>query len=183
MSWKTDAKKSMAGDFLRVQDGRTHFLEFLNEPEKRKIKLKDGTEKESYDFKVVYYGAAGAEGSPRMVMAQFEDIEPSGETKVLSVISMALLREIVDEDDVESVIGRVFAVHRTGTASSTRYKLREIRKTTQRSVSDVPDPTEEATDEELADEEPQPKTPAIEAAKEDFEKFKKRVAKRSKKPQ
>jgi len=104
MSWRTRAKKSAEGNWLRWKDGDKREVYFCADPKETKGKWQDGSPKHSFDFQVI----------------------ADGEIKTWGASSKSEKLALADEDEMESIIGNNYLVSRSGQGANTVFRFRKM---------------------------------------------------------
>jgi hypothetical protein len=202
MGWQSKAKKMAMGKYVRAHKDQMVLITFTNEPvECRGLNFRK-EEVDELDFPVNFYEVRSIfEKYQKGEAAHVVETQES-EAKIFAVQGGPLLRELLDLDGGESIIGRTFVLKHTGEGQHTKYSFTEVFVTKQTKVfkqadedqNDDDDSCPPAQDDEEAEDHagPNPKKEPIEPPTKkrakrvieedpDKEAFKEKVAKRAKK--
>lgn len=175
MAWQDKGRKAAMGQFVRVKAERMIIVRFDGEPVEKEGKDFDGNKRMELQFPVTFW-------DERSVALRYKEGEAvqmvrasSGEAKMFPAGSAALMRELLAEDEAESIMGRTFIISHTGTARDTAYKFREIKVPRQKQAPVVEDEEEEEEEEAEA-------IPGAKEQKEAEEKHYEEAAKKRTKP-
>lgn len=104
MGWRTRAKKSAEGNWLRWKDGDKREVYFCADPKETKGKWQDGSPKHSFDFTVI----------------------ADGEMKTWGASSKSEKLALADEDEMEPIVGNNYLVSRSGQGANTVFRFRKM---------------------------------------------------------
>jgi hypothetical protein len=133
------------GQFVRVKAERMIIVRFDGEPVEKDGKDFEGNPRKELQFPVTFW-------DERAVAIRYKEGEAAsivkssnGEAKMFPAGSAALMRELLAEDEEESIMGRTFIISHTGTARDTSYKFREIKVARQKPIIEQ-DPEDDAVE-------------------------------------
>lgn len=111
MTWKDRARKISKGKFIKFSaEEPVHILTFIGEPVEREmestLKGKEGDKYTCFDFPVL------------------EDEEE----RILGVTQKGLLRQLIEEDDVEPLVGRTLMIKCLDPVKKTNWMIRPIQQ-------------------------------------------------------
>jgi hypothetical protein len=134
MGWEQKAKKMAMGNFVRAKKDMMVLITFIGEPKETVGKNFQQEEVDELDFPVDFYEVRSVyekyqKGEAAHIV---ETMDP--EKKVFAVQGGPLLRELMEVNEEESIIGRTFILKHTGEGQKTTYKLQEIFVTKQASI-------------------------------------------------
>ena len=127
MSWQNKGRKMSLGKFCKPKPERSVLIQFIGEPLETQGKNFKQETVDELQFPVLFWDERAA--SQRYEPGEAARIIQSnpGENKVLPVQGGPLMRELLEEDEQEPILGRYFVLSHTGQAKDTVYKLREIK--------------------------------------------------------
>lgn len=144
-TWQDKGRKAAMGQFVRVKAERMIIVRFDGEPVEKDGKDFEGNPRKELQFPVTFW-------DERAVAIRYKEGEAAsivkasnGEAKMFPAGSAALMRELLAEDEEESIMGRTFIISHTGTARDTSYKFREIKVARHKPLQNV-DPEEDDQD-------------------------------------
>jgi hypothetical protein len=176
MTWQDKGHKASMGQFARAKAERMILIRFDGEPITADGKDFVGNKREELHFPVTFWDERSVSQKYKEGEAARLCMSQRGEAKMLPAASPPLMREILAEDEEESIMGRTFILSHTGTANDTNYKFREVRIARQAAVAPDPEEIEGITEES----EPEAIPEAEDQEAKQKEKFKKEVEKRTK---
>ncbi len=153
MSWQDKGRRAAMGKFVRAKAERMVLITFQGEPTEHVGKNFNQEPVDELHFPVKFYdersvGQRYETGeAARIVMSE------DGEDKIFPVSSPPLMRELLAEDEQESIMDRTFIISHTGAAANTEYKFREIKVTKQASLTELKKKKKVTVEEEEAEEE------------------------------
>ena len=130
-SWKQRGREikdanAANSNFLKFKGGYIATIRFDGDATERTFAGEDGKEKPSFEFPVSLFQMRKRNEDGELIQVKGYASVAGGDEKEWGITSMRLLEAISDEDDIESIVGRYFAVHCLGEGFKRQWKVRAL---------------------------------------------------------